>query len=104
MAKKQPVKTEFVWDDILEVEESLSAYDIFTNGFTGRKANPDSYGTIVGPKQLDKWIDANTFSSEHLLYCIKYWLNNPNVHPPLRLVALLVKRKKFPKLIIDKES
>lgn len=80
------------WALICETEDALCEADVFYNGFTNRrKANPDSYGTCVDFAKLDAWL-AQTVDAARLGECVAYWLENPNVQPPLRMVAYQAKR------------
>lgn len=81
------------WNQIMAVEDSLQTAGVFYNGFTGRRnCHSDSYGTCVDFAKLAEWQAGTPFPPEQLATCIEYWLGNPNYQPPLRLVALTLKR------------
>lgn len=91
------------FDQILEVEDSLQEAGVFYNGIRGpgHTCHSDSYMTCVDFGELEKWYAKELFSKEQFEYCIEYWLTNPNMQPPLRLVALTITRrmKEFQKRI-----
>lgn len=81
------------WEDILEIEDYLQENKVFVNGITGRTCHSDSYMTIVEFKALDQALSDSKFSKERWAESVEYWLTNPNMQPPLRLVAFQVCRK-----------
>jgi hypothetical protein len=82
------------WACIMEVEDSLQNADVFFNGFTGRRnCHSDSYGTCVDFATLAQWQAKAEFPAERIAECVRYWLGNENMQPPLRLVALTLERK-----------
>jgi hypothetical protein len=81
------------YDQIMEVEDTLQEARVFLNPYTNQTCHSDSYATIVDFLALNKWIEKKLFTREILLDCISYWLENPNMQPPLRLVALTLQRK-----------
>ena len=89
------------YDDIMAVEDSLQEAAVFYNGMRGpgHTCHSDSYMTCVDFEKLEKWYAKGLFSKEQLEYCIEYWTTNPNMQPPLKLVAFTVSRwmKEFQK-------
>ena len=85
---------DFTWTDIMEVEDSLQTADIFFNGLTGRRnCHSDSYGTCVDFATLETWWKTQKFEIEQIKFCVNYWKENPNMQPPLRLIAFTLERK-----------
>jgi hypothetical protein len=83
---------EYEWTHIMEVEDSLQEAGIFRNGIRDTPCHSDSYMTLVCYRRLDQWMPAQTFPRDLLDYCIQYWSTNPNMQPPLRIVAASLKR------------
>lgn len=81
------------FEQICEVEDSLQEAAVFWNPFLDQPAHSDSYGTLVRYPQLDAWWASRPFTAEQLRGCVDYWLTNPNMQPPLRLVAGFVQRQ-----------
>lgn len=48
--------------------------------------------TIVDYVALDSWFKIQKFNKPTLDFCINYWLTNPNMQPPLRMVACYLTR------------
>ena len=90
------METTYTWDDIMRVEDSLQEAGIFVNGMTGRTCHSDSYMTAVEYPKLDAWFAAwkvnRNFEKGLIEHCIAYWKTNPNMQPPLRLVAMTLER------------
>lgn len=82
---------EFVFDNILEVEDSLQEAKVFINPRTRQTCHSDSYGTVVDFPPLEKWTKARKFSPEVLQFCCEYWNSNVNVGPTLKLTAAMIK-------------
>lgn len=81
------------FDEIMEVEDSLQLAGVFRNGLQPEQtAHSDSYMTIVEYPILNEWLKTQPFTPERLADCVDYWLTNPNMQPPLRLVAKAVQR------------
>ena len=78
------------------LEDFFQHNSVFTDS-SGGKRHSDSYGTLVDFTNLDKCL---ALLDEHYkpepndwLPAIEYWLTNPNMQPPLRLVALTIARR-----------
>ena len=86
---------EMTFDQIMEVEDSLQEAGVFYNGIRGpgNSSHPDCYMTIVDFGELEKWVAKGLFSTEQLVHCIAYWSTNPNMQPPLKLVASSISRR-----------
>jgi hypothetical protein len=82
------------FDQIMEVEDSLQEAGVFYNGIRGKghTCHSDSYMTCVDFEELDKWMARKLFKVKQLEYCVEYWKTNPNMQPPLRIVASTVAR------------
>ena len=78
------------------IEDFFQHNAIFING-RGQTCHSDSYGTIVDFSALEKSLTLlnEEFSptKEDWIFHLSYWLGNPNMQPPLRLVALTIARK-----------
>lgn len=86
-------KLEFDFDNWMEVEDSLQESHVFLNGIRGTPCHSDSYMTVVSFDALWEWYKTQTFSKELLQSCVNYWSTNPNMQPPLRMVAKFLERK-----------
>jgi hypothetical protein len=85
------MKSEFEFENILEVEESMQDAQIFINTLNGRRtAHPDSYMTVVDFDQLEKWTKERKFSSEQMTYCCEYWKSNVNCGPTWKIAATMI--------------
>lgn len=78
---------------IMEIEDFLQLQGVFVNGLSGRPCHSDSYLTTVKFDALDAAFSAATFTKEEWLEAIEYWTTNPNMQPPLRLVAFTIQTK-----------
>ncbi len=82
------------FDDILEIEDSLQEFEVFTNGFSGKPCHSDSYMTLVDFNKLDRALDHIMAKfPERMQDCVEYWTTSQNMQPPLRLVGLTLKRR-----------
>lgn len=81
------------WERIAEIEDHLQSHHVFLNGISKQPCHSDSYLTTVSFDALDRAWEAGGFSSQDWSQAIEYWLTNENMQPPLRLVALTLKRK-----------
>lgn len=87
------------YQSVMAMEDFLGHNEVFINGFgaTKRTCHPDSYGTIVDFDALKKALDFlnETYAptAEDWKYHLRYWLTNPNMQPPLRLIAFTIAGK-----------
>ncbi len=79
------------------LEDFFQHNGVFINGLRGTKAHSDSYMTIVCYEQLFQCLDILDKeykpSAKDWLPAYKYWSQNSNMQPPLRLVAWEIKRR-----------
>ena len=87
----------FIYDDILDVEESLMQFGVFYNNFINKDCRPvkqnchmDSYMTLVDFEKLIIWFNKKEFNNDLLKFVIKYWKTNYNSQPPARMTAFFL--------------
>ncbi len=79
------------WSDIMAIEDFLQEKGVFINGISGKPAHADSYMTCVDFVALNAVKATNPFIRAQWAEAVKYWNTNPNMQPPLRIVAFLCK-------------
>ncbi len=87
-------REEYFQNDTSAFEDFLQHNGVFVNGLNGKTSHPDSYLTIILEDQLNKCLDffEKTFSptKEEWKFLTDLWLSNPNMQPPLKMVALKI--------------
>lgn len=79
---------------IMELEDALQEAEVFRNGFRPEQtAHSDSYMTIVDYDSLESFFAKEGFSPEQWQIAVNYFLTNPNMQPPLKLVAYMAIRR-----------
>lgn len=85
--------TNVVW----AMEDFLQHNKVFISGIDGRTCHSDSYGTIVDYEALETAVkvlkDKFDLTLDDWKITLDYWLGNPNMQPPLKLVASYIQRK-----------
>jgi len=81
----------------MHLEDFLQHNCVFYNLLSGRSCHSDSYMTGVAYQNLEAALDLlqETYAptAEEMQRHARAWLGNPNMQPPLRLVAVTVQRR-----------
>jgi len=85
---------DYIWE---AMEDFLQEHEVFKNGLNARPCHSDSYMTIVDFKALNKALDELDkkwkLTLDDWSATLRYWNENPNIQPPLRLVAATIERR-----------
>lgn len=97
---KPPPKAEMFrteYDVSYGLEDFFQTNGVFVNGITGRRCHSDSYMTVASFTALDAALklleEAYHPTLEDWTPALRYWLENPNMQPPLILVARCIARR-----------
>jgi hypothetical protein len=80
----------FSFSIILEIEDYLQEKGVFIKNIDGTVAHMEAYGTIVNFDRLSPALMEGLYTTEQWTYAVNYWLSNPNVGPPAKIVAKFI--------------
>lgn len=78
------------YSDIIDVEDSLIKARIFINPNSRETTAPNAYMTVVDFALLEEWVKKREFTAEKLSYCCRYWRENRNIGPSLKVLATMI--------------